>query len=66
MCCFFVLIAIFHYILLVFLLFFLKNFYLFQNSKLRRIPLLMSRRNKPTHPAEMVKPTLYKHTKKGV
>ena len=63
---FFVLFAIFHYTLSILSLFFLKNFYLFQNSELRRIPLLMSRRNKPTHPAEMVKPTLYKHTKKGV
>jgi len=63
---FFVLFAIFHYTLLVFLLFFPENFYLFQNSELRRIPLLMSRRNKPIHPAEMVKPALYKHTKKGV
>lgn len=63
---FFVLFAIFHYTLLVFFLFFLKNFYLFQNFELSRIPLLMSRRNKPIHPAEMVKPALYKHTKKGV
>lgn len=63
---FFVLFAIFITLCWSFSCFFLKNFYLFQNFELRRIPLLMSRRNKPTHPAEMVKPTLYKHTKKGV